>query len=237
MPSILYVFPHPDDESFGPAPALARQVREGHAVHVLTLTQGEATRERHKHGYSKAEMGPVRAAEMEDVAEVLGLASLDVRTFPDGGLDDLDPTTLEAAIRARIEAVEPAVVVTYAVHGISGHPDHLVAHAVVKRAFCAVRAAGVPYLRRLAFFTLDDAAATDDRPAHLRGSPAEAIDAVVPFTDADLARAQDALACYRTYQDVVERHRPLDQVADGVAFACFGETHNPRLTNLFAALP
>ena len=44
--TLLYVFPHPDDESFGPGPALARQVREGHAVHLLTLTKGGATKVR-----------------------------------------------------------------------------------------------------------------------------------------------------------------------------------------------
>jgi len=33
---ILYVFPHPDDESFGPARAIAAQVRAGHEVFLLT---------------------------------------------------------------------------------------------------------------------------------------------------------------------------------------------------------
>ena len=45
--------------------------------------------------------------------------------------------------------------VTYAFHGNSGHPDHLVTHAVVKRAYCAAcddLAGRSP--RRLAFFTL-----------------------------------------------------------------------------------
>ncbi|MEM8600085.1 MAG: PIG-L family deacetylase, partial [Bacteroidota bacterium] len=37
--TLLYVFPHPDDESFCPGPAMARQAREGHAVHLLTLTR------------------------------------------------------------------------------------------------------------------------------------------------------------------------------------------------------
>jgi hypothetical protein len=32
---ILYVFPHPDDESFGPARAMAAQKRQGHAVYLL----------------------------------------------------------------------------------------------------------------------------------------------------------------------------------------------------------
>ena len=57
----LYVFPHPDDESFGPAQVISKQVREGHEVYLLTLTKGEATRMRHRLGYSKEEMGAIRA--------------------------------------------------------------------------------------------------------------------------------------------------------------------------------
>lgn len=31
---ILYIFPHPDDESFGPARAMAAQRRQGHDVYL-----------------------------------------------------------------------------------------------------------------------------------------------------------------------------------------------------------
>jgi len=40
--NILYVFPHPDDESFGPAGVIDAQVKEGHQVYLLTLTKGGA---------------------------------------------------------------------------------------------------------------------------------------------------------------------------------------------------
>ncbi|NBC01791.1 MAG: PIG-L family deacetylase, partial [Bacteroidetes bacterium] len=98
MASLLYVFPHPDDESFGPAPALARQRREGHAVHLLTLTRGEATKERHKHGLSKEEMGVARFHEMQGVAEALDLSSMEVLSYPDGRLAAMDPRVLEQTL-------------------------------------------------------------------------------------------------------------------------------------------
>ena len=65
---ILYVFAHPDDESFGPARVMSKQRRQGHEVYLLTLTRGGATRQRHKFGYSVDEMGEVRYKEMLDVA-------------------------------------------------------------------------------------------------------------------------------------------------------------------------
>jgi hypothetical protein len=37
---ILYIFPHPGDESFDPAGAIHSQVIAGHEVDLLTLTRG-----------------------------------------------------------------------------------------------------------------------------------------------------------------------------------------------------
>lgn len=235
MARLLYIFPHPDDESFGPAPVIAKQRRQGHEVYLLTLTKGEATSQRAKYGYSKEKMGAVREAEMQNVARALDLSGMEVLDFPDGRLDALDPLRLEEVIAAHIRELEPDVVVTYAVHGISGHPDHLVTHAIVKRVYCALRAQASSIPRRLAFFTLPEADTTD-RPDHLKGSPPEHIDCVVPFDDVDLERAHAALDCYETYQDVIEEHQPLDHVADGVHFILFQEEHEEVLGDLTAQL-
>jgi len=230
--SILYVFPHPDDESFGPAPALARQQRAGHDVHLLTLTRGEATTQRERLGLSKEEMGETRRGEMQGVAQALSLASLSVLDFADGALAELDPRVLEGAVAAHVRERHPDVLATYAVPGVSGHRDHLAAHAVVKRVFCQLRGEeGAGYLQRLALFTLPEDA--DDRPAHLTGSPEELIDARVRFSDEDRARAEEALTAYETYQPVIEEHRPLRSVAGGVCFELFQEAFAPPLGNLF----
>ena len=235
--SILYVFPHPDDESFGPAPALARQERAGHDVHLLTLTRGEVTTQRERLGLSKEEMGKTRHEEMQEVARVLGLASLTVLDFPDGGLAELDPRVLEGAVAAHVREQRPAVLATYAAHGISGHRDHLACHAVVKRVFCQLRGEErTEYPRRLALFTLAGETA-EDRPVHLTGSPASFIDCRTRFSEADCARATEALAAYETYQPVIEEHQPLDHVAEGVCFELFQETFDPPLEDLFDALP
>ena len=237
MASLLYVFPHPDDESFGPAPVLARQVRAGHEVHLLTLTRGGATKQRHDYGYTVQQMGAVRLAEMGCVAEALGLTSLEVLDLPDGGLADLDPRLLEDAVAERVRRLQPDVLVTYAFHGNSHHADHLVAHAVVKRVFCAERERTAPARmpRRLALFTLIDP--VENGPAHLRGSAPERIGCVERFAPEDRRAAEAALACYETYRSVVEAHDPLQQVADGVAFELFHERHPSVLTDLTEHLP
>ena len=68
---ILYIFPHPDDESFGPAAVMYSQIGKGHDVYLLTLTKGGATQQRHKLGLTVEEMGEVRYREMQEVEKVL----------------------------------------------------------------------------------------------------------------------------------------------------------------------
>ena len=81
---ILYVFPHPDDESFGPARAMAAQRRQGHAVYLLTLTRGEATKVRHSFGWTSEQMGEVRYRELLNVKRTLDLNDTRVLNLPDG---------------------------------------------------------------------------------------------------------------------------------------------------------
>lgn len=232
---ILYVFPHPDDESFGPALAISAQRRQGHEVHLLTLTRGGATKQRHRYGYSIEEMGEVRRREMEEVAEVLGLNGLTVLDLPDGGLKEMDPITIEAVVREEVERLRPDVLVTYAVHGVSGFHDHLVSHAVVKRVFCALRAEGAEHPRRLALFTLAESPVPDG-PFTLSTSTPEEIDCAVPVSEHDLETARRALACYETYAEVIERADPLARVGDTVYFEIFQESHDPPLESLFAGV-
>lgn len=234
---ILYVFPHPDDESFGPALAISRQRREGHDIHLLTLTRGEATSQRDRMGLTQEEMGRVRAGEMECVRGVLGLAGLTILNFPDAQLAHLDPRDLEDAVTRHIRGVRPDVVVTYAVHGVSGFPDHLVTHAVVKRVFCELRDEE-PGLapRRLALFTLAEAEEADDGPFGLSTSPAEDIDVAETVSEEDVRTARAALECHRSYQDVIERAAPLERTGTTLYFELFRESHHPPLPSIVSGL-
>ncbi len=228
----LYVFPHPDDESFGPALAMSAQKREGHEVHLLTLTRGGATRQREKYGYTIERMGEIRLKEMERVRDVLQLDSLEVLDWPDGGLDDVNPLKLERDITDRVAEITPDILVTYAFHGISGHPDHLVTHASVKRVYCTLRTSGMDnFLRRLAFFTL-----LPSEDSGLSASSPEQVDCIVPVDEQDVETARRCLECYETYQDVIEEHDPLRRIGSAVPFEIFRERFDPPLSSLTGGL-
>lgn len=235
MATLLYIFPHPDDESFGPGPGISRQRREGHDVHLLTLTRGEATSYREQLGYSKSEMARLRYRQMQQVAATLDLSSIAVFEHPDGRLSEINPLVLEDEIGDHIQLVGPDVVVTFPQHGISGHGDHIATHCTVKRVVCALKADGVSYPKRLAFFTLPPSSDDQNYPNGLQPSTAERIDCVVPVRETDLAQGQKALEHYVTYRP--DQHRPLQFLNEGIPFELFGETHDPPLSSLLESLP
>ncbi|MBD3337425.1 MAG: PIG-L family deacetylase [Candidatus Eisenbacteria bacterium] len=234
MVKALYIYPHPDDESFGPAPAMSLQRRQGHEVHLLTLTRGGATKQRHKHGYSVEEMGRVRFEEMQDVARVLDLSSMKVLDLPDGGLQELDPREIEAVIRDEVERLAPDVLVTYPVHGTSGFPDHIVTHAVVKRVYVEARERIAP-LRRLAFLSVTEREA-GLFPWPLKFSKLEEIDAVVPVGADDLERGRRCLDCYVTYKETIAETRMRELLQDEIVYEFYREDFKPPLSDIFDRL-
>jgi LmbE family N-acetylglucosaminyl deacetylase len=231
---VLYIFPHPDDESFGPAAAISQQTRSGHEVFLLTLTRGGATKERFKYDYSVEQMGRIRHAEMQDVAKVLDLSDLTVLDFPDSGLKELDPRILEQAVREHIQNTQPAVLVTYPVHGISGFHDHLVTHHIVKRVFLEFQDAG--FLKRLAFYTITQAQAEKAQYHKLNFSSEDDIDCILHLAAEDTAALTKALQCYKTYRAMIAKTGVKDLVSDKAHFDIFQEGHNPPISDLFFGL-
>lgn len=228
---ILYIFPHPDDESFGPAPAISHQRRNGDEVYLLTLTKGEATKQRFKLNKSKEQMGQIRYEEMKEVANVLDLNDLTVLDFPDNELKEVNPLELEEAIERQIHSVEPDVLVTYAVHGISGFHDHLVSHAVVKRVYCSLKRKLIGYPKRLAFFTLGEVP-TKDSSFELNTSTEEEIDCIIDAGEEDMEAFNKALDCYETYQEVIEKSNVRNDVTNKISFEFFQENFTPPVKGL-----
>jgi LmbE family N-acetylglucosaminyl deacetylase len=233
---LLYVFPHPDDESFGPLPAMVLQRQAGHDVYLLTLTRGEATSQRHRFGYTQEEMGKIRSRELECAAQVGGLTGLSIREFPDSRLKEVDPREIESAVDEYSREIQPDILITYAVHGISGFHDHLVTHAVVKRVFCELRDDPETPVRRLAFFTVHDPIQPSQSSIALESSREEEIDCVIPTSEAAVDRGREALACYETYQQVIEESRIREQIATDVHFEIFQEDHTPPLDDITGKL-
>lgn len=235
---ILYIFPHPDDESFGPAPVIKRQVEEGHEVFLLTLTRGGATKVRHKLGLTVTEMGEIRYREMLQVAKVLQLTGMTVLDLPDGDLAEMDPRDIEKVAAEHIQQIQPQLIVSYPVHGVSGFHDHLVTHAVVKRVFLQLRDEGAKYLKRLAFITIPNKVTEPMQTGKflMKQSEPNLIDSEVKLDEKDLEVFKAALSCYETYRETIEKSGVVQTIGDRVHFEIYGEDHKPPLSHLTAGI-
>jgi LmbE family N-acetylglucosaminyl deacetylase len=229
---LLYVFPHPDDESFGPAAVINQQLNQGHEVFLLTLTRGGQTRQRQRLGLSVEEMGEIRYKEMLQVQQSLGLSGMTVLDLPDGGLTDMDSEELAGIINSHFQEIRPNVVITYPVHGISGHPDHIVTHKVVVHVYTNLIKQGEDYLRRLAYHTIPEIVDYGNG-FQLQCSPKESIDCLIQMNPGDVDAMNRALDCYATYQDTIDKAGVRNIHDDQPAvFEIHGEDHKPPLRDL-----
>ena len=136
--SVLAVVAHPDDESFGLGAVLDGFVRAGASVSVLCFTRGEASTLG-----SGPELRQVRAKELSDAADHLGIASTVLLDYGDGVLADVARDILEAEIRRELNERPADGIVVFDPSGITGHPDHT---AATLAAMAVASSASLPVL-------------------------------------------------------------------------------------------
>ncbi|MCH7232547.1 mycothiol conjugate amidase Mca [Glycomyces sp. L485] len=156
----MCVHAHPDDESSKGAATMARYVREGIEVLVVTCTGGErgdVLNPKMDRPEVQADLPRIRTEEMDRAREILGVkqhwlgftdSGLPEGWLPDSGIglpEDafyLVPTSRAAGPLVEImRSFRPHVVTTYDEEGGYPHPDHVKTHKVSVEAF---RAAGDP---------------------------------------------------------------------------------------------
>ena len=137
--SVLAVFAHPDDESFGLGAVLSTFAGLGIETQGLCFTHGEAS----TLGATEIELTVVRAAELTAAAAVLGVRSLRLLSYPDGALSTVTPEELSSEVEASATVDPIDCVLTFDDGGITGHPDH---QRATEAALVAGDRLGVPVL-------------------------------------------------------------------------------------------
>ena len=148
--TLMAVFAHPDDESFGIGGTLARYSADPEVRTVLVCaTRGEAGTIAEPSLATPERLGEVREQELRCACEQLGIDDLFLLDYRDSGMagtpENQDPRALVKAdfdeavgkIVAHIRRERPNVVVTFDEHGGYGHPDHIAIHYQAKAAFAA----------------------------------------------------------------------------------------------------
>jgi N-acetyl-1-D-myo-inositol-2-amino-2-deoxy-alpha-D-glucopyranoside deacetylase len=148
--SLMAVFAHPDDESFGIGGTLARYGADpGVRVVLVCATRGEAGEISNPELASAERLGEVREQELGCACRTLGVEDLLFLDYRDSGMagtpENEHPRALAQAdsdvavgqIVAHIRRERPDVVVTFDESGGYGHPDHIAIHHLTKAAFAA----------------------------------------------------------------------------------------------------
>jgi mycothiol S-conjugate amidase len=150
---LMAVHAHPDDESSKGAATMAKYVREGVDVLVVTCTGGErgsVLNPKMDRPDVWENITEIRRLEMERARELLGVRQAWLG-FVDSGLPEGDPLPplpedcfalepLEVATAPLVRLIrefKPHVVVTYDEKGGYPHPDHIMCHKVSVEAFGA----------------------------------------------------------------------------------------------------
>jgi N-acetyl-1-D-myo-inositol-2-amino-2-deoxy-alpha-D-glucopyranoside deacetylase len=150
VPTLMTVHAHPDDETIGTGGTMARAVRDGRRLVLITCTRGEMgeivvpeldTPDNHRR------LGETRAVELERAMGALGVTEWDNLGYRDsdmmGRSGNLDPrcfwqADIDEAIGRMtwmVRRFRPDVMTTYNDFGGYGHPDHIRSHVVAVGAF------------------------------------------------------------------------------------------------------
>jgi len=150
--TLLALFAHPDDESFGCGGALARLADEGHRVVLVCATRGELGEISDPALATPENLGEVREQELRNAADALGISEVIFLDYRDSGMAGTEGNNDSRAFSAQppdvvvrqlvgiIRRERPGAILTFEPNGGYGHPDHIAMH---HNAMAAVSAAGV----------------------------------------------------------------------------------------------
>lgn len=125
--NILFIYPHPDDETMMSGGLISRLARNNN-VHVVSTTRGENGIE--LLDVSEEELGDIRINEFKNAVKTLCAKIFEVWDFTDGG-SDLQKEEMTEKILQYIDTNKIETVITYERSGVYPHPDHIALSEVV----------------------------------------------------------------------------------------------------------
>lgn len=119
--TILVVTAHPDDEAFGPS-GLITKVSSEYDVHLICVTDGASDSRFHPLG---PKLGPLRKAELQKSAAILGVKQVHFLDYQDGTLSNNLYHEVAEKIKDIAASIQPTYIITMENRGVSGHLDHV----------------------------------------------------------------------------------------------------------------
>ncbi len=143
---LLWIFAHPDDESFGYAGTMAWAHDAGLRTAYVCATRGDVGEIRDSRLATLDTLGAVREQELRSAMSHVGLGELRILGFRDSGMENTPENehplalinqpveTLLTHLVGHIRDLRPDTVITFGPEGIYGHPDHVLMGKLAARA-------------------------------------------------------------------------------------------------------
>jgi LmbE family N-acetylglucosaminyl deacetylase len=139
--SLLFLFAHPDDESFSGAGTAMKYSARGVRTVLVTATRGERGKRGDPPLCTPDDLPARREQELREAAAIVGFDELHLLEYRDRELGDAAPEEVRTTLVTLIRRVKPAVAITFDPHGFNLHPDHV---AISRFASDAIAAAADP---------------------------------------------------------------------------------------------
>lgn len=124
MKKLIAVFAHPDDETYMAGGTIAKYVKAGWRVDLLSATKGEVNSHSSEPEVKIEPLGVIHARELEEAAGYLGIRSITFLDYKDGKLNTLSPGEIEDKLMTIFRDERPDVVITFEPGGVTNDPDH-----------------------------------------------------------------------------------------------------------------
>jgi LmbE family N-acetylglucosaminyl deacetylase len=196
--NILFVFAHPDDESFSSAGTIAKYSKQDNIqVYIAVATKGEAGKLGDPPLTSRKNLGNYRENELIEATKILGVKDVIFMNFIDGTLDKLssyDNQQLVQKIAKLIVDIRPEILITFPEDGISKHKDHIALH---KACLQAIDLAKQIYIIPKVYYTVVPTSIYKSRGILNQGVPDNQITTIIDISDYRQLK-YEALTKYKT---------------------------------------
>jgi LmbE family N-acetylglucosaminyl deacetylase len=234
---VLFIFAHPDDETFGCAGLLTLLRERGATTSLVVATRGEVGEIRVENWATPETLGPVREAELRSAMDVVGLTHLRLLGYRDSGMAGTPPNEdrrafvqadrreIVAHLVGQIRDLRPTTVITFGPDGIYGHPDHILIHETTVQAVDEAASEtlhpglGAPWRVPALFFTAiprERVIAHAKRPTSPFNEMSEEELARFGTPEREITHRFDVSPWFETKRRAMQCHRT--QIAEGGAF-------------------
>ncbi len=137
MNTVVGIFAHPDDETFGPGGTIAKLAKEN-KTYIICATRGDGKMGNRK---KEIELGKMRKKELLLSAEILGVTDVFFLGYKDGSLSHNIYHEVAEKVLKLLKSVKPDTLITFEPRGVSGHIDHIVMSMITSYVFPEVKSA------------------------------------------------------------------------------------------------